>query len=98
QPSGRVALRLEKVNDKVDYDACICDGRSVYWYSGMTKTVTEYRLPKPDADRPEANKRPAPPVAATPSERAMERAIADWYAFLARHMQPAEQLPFRLLS
>jgi TIGR03009 family protein len=53
QPPGRVVLRLENVADKAEHEAYVCDGQFLYEYSGITKTVTEYRLPKPGSARPE---------------------------------------------
>jgi TIGR03009 family protein len=43
-------LRLDNLADptKMDYEAYICNGRSVYQYSGTDKTVTEYKLPPAD--------------------------------------------------
>jgi TIGR03009 family protein len=43
-------LRLENKNDKADYDAYICNGKSVYEYSGREKVVTEVKLTGPGAD------------------------------------------------
>lgn len=45
--SGSAVLRLENVNDKAEYEAYICDGKALYAYSGLEKTVTEFRLPPP---------------------------------------------------
>jgi TIGR03009 family protein len=39
-------LRLDYAADKADYEAYICDGKSVFAYSGKDKTITEYRLPQ----------------------------------------------------
>jgi TIGR03009 family protein len=49
QPSGSVRLRMENVADKIDFEAVICDGRSAYFYNGLEKVVTEFRLPPPGA-------------------------------------------------
>ena len=40
-------LRLDNTGDptKTDYEAYICDGKSVYVYSGVAKTITEFKLP-----------------------------------------------------
>src|SRR5262249_34502457 len=45
--SGRARMRLNNLHDKNDYEAVICDGRSVYLYSGLEKSVTEFRLSPP---------------------------------------------------
>ncbi|MBM3979605.1 MAG: TIGR03009 domain-containing protein [Planctomycetes bacterium] len=41
-------LRLDYTGDptKADYEAYICDGKSVYAYSGKDKTITEVKLPQ----------------------------------------------------
>lgn len=46
-----VVMRLDYTGDKTkaDYEALICDGKSVYLYSGKDKTITEVPLP-PDFD------------------------------------------------
>jgi TIGR03009 family protein len=40
-------MRLDNTDDatKADYEAYICDGKSVYVYNGLTKTITEIKLP-----------------------------------------------------
>jgi TIGR03009 family protein len=45
-------LRLDYDGDptKADYEAYICDGKSVYEYNGLQKTVTEWKLPNPAAN------------------------------------------------
>jgi TIGR03009 family protein len=45
-------LRLEYTADatKNDYEAYICNGRSVYQYDGLAKLITEYPLPNPAND------------------------------------------------
>jgi TIGR03009 family protein len=42
-------LRLDYTGDKTgaDYEAYICDGKAVYEYNGLGKTVTEWKLPDP---------------------------------------------------
>lgn len=42
-----IVLRLENAADKskTDYEAYICDGKSLYAYNGMQKTITEFPLP-----------------------------------------------------
>jgi TIGR03009 family protein len=45
--AGSARVRLTNDADPNDYEAYICDGRSLYAYSGLTKTVTEFRLPPP---------------------------------------------------
>jgi TIGR03009 family protein len=42
-------LRLNYDGDKtgVDYEAYICDGKAVYAYNGLGKTITEWDLPDP---------------------------------------------------
>jgi TIGR03009 family protein len=47
--SGSVVLRLENLADKADYESFISDGKVLYFYSGLGKTVTEFRLPPPGA-------------------------------------------------
>lgn len=45
-------LRLDNVGDptKADYEAYICNGRSIFEYNGLLKTITEYKLnPNPGA-------------------------------------------------
>jgi hypothetical protein len=44
-------LRLDNAGDpkKQDYEAYICDGKAVYAYSGLAKTITEFELPKAGA-------------------------------------------------
>jgi len=43
-------LRLEYTADPKDYEAFICDGKAVYAYSGLSKTVTQHKLPDPKTD------------------------------------------------
>jgi TIGR03009 family protein len=45
-------LRLDYDGDptKADYEAYICDGKSVYEYNGLQRTVTEWKLPNPAAN------------------------------------------------
>jgi TIGR03009 family protein len=42
-------LRFEYAGDptKQDYEAYLCDGKSLYQYKGLEKTVTEHKLPNP---------------------------------------------------
>jgi TIGR03009 family protein len=42
-------LRLNNDGDKTgtDYEAFICDGKSVFEYNGLAKTITEWKLPAP---------------------------------------------------
>jgi TIGR03009 family protein len=42
-------LRLDHVGDRTknDYEAYLCDGKSVYQYNGLQKTVTEWKIPNP---------------------------------------------------
>jgi TIGR03009 family protein len=42
-------LRLNYAGDPTqsDYEAYICNGKSVFQYSGLEKTMTEYKLPNP---------------------------------------------------
>ena len=42
-------LRLNNDSDKTgaDYEAFICNGKAVYEYNGVAKTVTEWKLPDP---------------------------------------------------
>lgn len=44
-------LRLNNTADKsgVDYEAYICDGKAVYAYNGVAKTITEFKLPQGQA-------------------------------------------------
>jgi TIGR03009 family protein len=44
-------LRLNNTADKSgrDYEAYICDGKAVYAYNGVAKTVTEFKLPQGQA-------------------------------------------------
>ena len=44
---SHVVLRLDNADDptKIDYEAYICDGKSVFVYSGLQKTVIEFKLP-----------------------------------------------------
>ena len=37
-------LRLDNSADKADYEAYICNGQFVYEYSGLLKTITEYKI------------------------------------------------------
>jgi TIGR03009 family protein len=37
-------LRLDYAADKADYEAFICNGKSVFHYAGLEKTITEYKL------------------------------------------------------
>ncbi len=41
-------LRLDNTGDptKTDYEAYICNGKAVYVYNGVAKTVTEFKLPQ----------------------------------------------------
>jgi TIGR03009 family protein len=45
-------LRLEFAGDptKQDYEAYLCDGKSLYQYKGLEKTITEMKLPNPAAN------------------------------------------------
>jgi TIGR03009 family protein len=47
-------LRLDNAGDptKVDYEAFICDGKAVYAYNGVQKTITQFDIPQnqPGAD------------------------------------------------
>jgi TIGR03009 family protein len=45
-------LRMASDADKSgkDYEAFICDGKKVYEYNGLQKTITEWKLPDPRAD------------------------------------------------
>jgi TIGR03009 family protein len=42
-------LRLNNDSDKTgaDYEAFICNGKAVYEYNGLAKTITEWKLPDP---------------------------------------------------
>src|SRR5262249_47115584 len=44
-------LRLDNVADPTttDYEAYICDGKSVYVYEGLKKTITEIKIPQNQA-------------------------------------------------
>jgi TIGR03009 family protein len=42
-------LRLDNGADPKDYEAFICDGKSVYAYNGLQKTITRHKLPDPKA-------------------------------------------------
>jgi TIGR03009 family protein len=42
-------LRIDSTVNKNDYEAYICDGKSIYEYNGLAKTITEFRL-NPGAD------------------------------------------------
>ena len=42
-------LRLDNGADPKDYEAFICDGKSVYAYNGLQKTITQHKLPDPKA-------------------------------------------------
>lgn len=46
-------LRLDNIGDptKTDYEAVICNGRSVYLYNGVEKSVTEHKLPAPNPNQ-----------------------------------------------
>lgn len=37
-------LRIESTVDKGDYEAYLCDGKSIFEYNGQAKTVTEFKL------------------------------------------------------
>ena len=39
-------LRLDYTGDKNDYEAFICDGKTVFAYSGRDKTITKINLPQ----------------------------------------------------
>lgn len=43
-------LRVVSKNNPNDYEAYICDGKSIYAYSGLQKEVTQVDLPKNPAD------------------------------------------------
>lgn len=45
-------LRLDYTGDPTgkDYEAYICNGKSVYFYNGLEKSVTEFKLPNPGAN------------------------------------------------
>jgi TIGR03009 family protein len=38
-------MRLDNAADKTDYESYICDGKAVYIYSGLQKTLTQIDLP-----------------------------------------------------
>lgn len=40
-------LRLDFKADPKDFEAYICNGKAVYAYSGLQKTITEHKLPDP---------------------------------------------------
>jgi TIGR03009 family protein len=40
-------LRLAADGDDKDYEAFICNGKSVYAYNGLQRTITEHKLPDP---------------------------------------------------
>ena len=40
-------LRLDNAADPKDFEAFICNGKSVYAYNGLQKTITEHKLPDP---------------------------------------------------
>ncbi|HEY1191482.1 MAG TPA: TIGR03009 domain-containing protein [Gemmata sp.] len=44
-------LRLDNTGDptKADYEAYICNGKAVYAYNGVAKTITEFKLPQAGA-------------------------------------------------
>ncbi|MBP3956838.1 TIGR03009 domain-containing protein [Gemmata sp. G18] len=44
-------LRLNNTGDptKTDYEAYICDGKAVYAYNGVAKTITAFKIPKAGA-------------------------------------------------
>jgi len=44
-------LRLDNTGDptKTDYEAYICDGKAVYAYNGVAKTITAFKLPQAGA-------------------------------------------------
>ena len=44
-------LRLDNVGDatKTDYEAYICDGKAVYVYNGVAKTITAFKIPQAGA-------------------------------------------------
>ncbi len=42
-------LRLDNKSDKDDYEAYICDGKAVYAYNGIAKTITAFKLPQAGA-------------------------------------------------
>jgi TIGR03009 family protein len=37
-------LRIDSTTDKNDYEAYICNGKSIYEYNGLQKTITEFKL------------------------------------------------------
>src|SRR5262245_529965 len=39
-------MRLEYTANKDDYEAFICNGKAVYHYDGVQKTITEFKLPE----------------------------------------------------
>jgi TIGR03009 family protein len=39
-------MRMDDQDNPADYEAYICDGKSVYAYSGLNRTVIEFPLPK----------------------------------------------------
>jgi TIGR03009 family protein len=43
-------LRLDNAADPKDFEAFICNGKSVYAYNGLLKTITEHKLPDPKAN------------------------------------------------
>lgn len=44
----------KKDNPKKDYEAYICDGKAVYEYNGLNRTITRWQLPDPKAGGPGA--------------------------------------------
>ncbi|VTS01065.1 Outer membrane lipoprotein carrier protein LolA OS=Isosphaera pallida (strain ATCC 43644 / DSM 9630 / IS1B) GN=Isop_0586 PE=4 SV=1 [Gemmata massiliana] len=48
---GYARLRLDNAGDatRADYEAYICDGKAVFAYNGLAKTVTVFKLPKTDS-------------------------------------------------
>ena len=45
-------LRLDYAADptKADYEAVICNGKSLYVYNGLEKSMTEHKIPNPGAN------------------------------------------------
>jgi len=43
-------MRLDYAADPKDYEAFICNGKSLYVYNGSAKTVTEHKLPDPKTE------------------------------------------------
>jgi TIGR03009 family protein len=77
-------IRLDSTGDptKTDYEAYICDGNSVFGYSGKDKTITQIRLPqKEELDRPWGAKNPVSgmPQGAKGKDANNPKGVMEWF-------------------